>query len=154
ANFPSWQGLWIQPDGRLLILIDSGSLQLPSYTPIRLTSKGGFEKIFQTEQGIRRLALEDNESFITVRLPVTHRPEATFILERMRNDGSKDTNFFVQLAGPQADIDIPLVVQQADKKLLVRGGFTLVNGVPCTGLIRLNADGTLDQSFSVSADIL
>ncbi|MEO1054503.1 MAG: T9SS type A sorting domain-containing protein [Bacteroidota bacterium] len=41
-----------------------------------------------------------------------------------------------------------VVKQQADGKLLVGGDFDIVEGSNLTHLVRLNADGTLDQSFN------
>jgi uncharacterized delta-60 repeat protein len=37
---------------------------------------------------------------------------------------------------------------QPDGKVLVAGWFTALGGQPCTGLARVNADGTLDASFN------
>jgi uncharacterized delta-60 repeat protein len=41
-----------------------------------------------------------------------------------------------------------ITVQPATGKLLVGGTFPLVNGVRVPGFVRLNADGTLDQTFN------
>ncbi len=43
--------------------------------------------------------------------------------------------------------DVKAVAVQADGKVVIGGGFELVNGVARNHLARLNADGTLDASF-------
>src|SRR6185436_20388493 len=44
------------------------------------------------------------------------------------------------------------LLMQRDGKLILVGYFNLVNGVPRRGIARLNADGTLDQTFQADAD--
>src|SRR5438094_432653 len=44
------------------------------------------------------------------------------------------------------------IAVQSDGKILVGGEFRLVGGTPRTGLARLNADGTLDETFDARAD--
>ena len=43
-----------------------------------------------------------------------------------------------------------VVVVQPDGRILVGGFFTVVNGRSYNSLARLNADGTVDQSFNIS----
>lgn len=43
---------------------------------------------------------------------------------------------------------VSTVVVQPDGKVLIAGGFEMVNGVPRSGLVRLNADGTLDDTWN------
>ncbi|GAA4378657.1 T9SS type A sorting domain-containing protein [Hymenobacter koreensis] len=43
------------------------------------------------------------------------------------------------------------VVQQPDGKYVISGNFVRINGTPAFALARLNADGTLDTSFSLNA---
>jgi uncharacterized delta-60 repeat protein len=48
---------------------------------------------------------------------------------------------------------VNVVVVQPDGRVLVGGNFTAVNGRSSPGLVRLNADGTTDQSFSVGTGV-
>jgi len=67
-------------------------------------------------------------------------------LVRLNADGSRDAIF---ATGTGFNSDVNSVAVQADGKLLVGGNFTSYNGT--TGqnrLIRLNADGTRDASFT------
>ena len=55
---------------------------------------------------------------------------------------------------PGADGNVHAFAIQADRKILVAGGFTTLAGQPRNYLGRLNADGTLDTSFSPTPDSL
>ncbi|MCV9930270.1 T9SS type A sorting domain-containing protein [Flavobacterium sp. LS1R49] len=66
---------------------------------------------------------------------------------RINYDGSRDSSFVV---GSGFDYEVHKVVVLSDKKTLVGGAFTKYKGISCAGLIRLNSDGTLDESFKSS----
>ncbi|MCB1099151.1 MAG: hypothetical protein KDN22_26510 [Verrucomicrobiae bacterium] len=51
------------------------------------------------------------------------------------------------LSFPSADRYSPLPIVLPDGKIILPGPFTEANGLPTSGLIRLNADGSLDSSF-------
>jgi uncharacterized delta-60 repeat protein len=59
--------------------------------------------------------------------------------------GSVDTTFD---PGSGANSNVRTVTVQPDGKLLLIGNFTAVNGISHDGIARLNADGSLDNSFS------
>lgn len=69
-------------------------------------------------------------------------------LARLKADGSLDESFLNGLAGP--DGNPSGVAIQPDGRVLVAGRFQAVNGVARTNLTRLNADGSLDESFLAS----
>jgi uncharacterized delta-60 repeat protein len=64
---------------------------------------------------------------------------------RVDANGSGD-NGFNPGAGPNSDV--MSVASQPDGKVLIGGRFTSVNGTNCDALARLNADGSLDESFN------
>ncbi len=66
---------------------------------------------------------------------------------RLGEDGDTDTTFAVNLTGGAATAYT--VMLQPDGKIVVGGGFTNINGLPRTNLVRLEADGSLDPSFTV-----
>jgi uncharacterized delta-60 repeat protein len=66
-------------------------------------------------------------------------------LARLNADGSLDTSFSANLTGPS--LGVSAIAVQNDGKILVGGYLTAVNGIPRRNLARLNADGTLDESF-------
>ncbi|MGC2238471.1 MAG: FG-GAP-like repeat-containing protein [Pyrinomonadaceae bacterium] len=66
-------------------------------------------------------------------------------LARVNTDGTLDTSFDV---GSGFDVAPGLVVLQADGKILVGGDFTTFNGAARNRIARLNADGSLDNTFN------
>ncbi len=59
-------------------------------------------------------------------------------------DGSIDPTFNTPGAPDAFPLDLEL---QPDGKVLVAGFFTALNGIPASGVLRLNMDGSLDASF-------
>ena len=68
-------------------------------------------------------------------------------ITRFNNDGTLDTSFHYAGTGPSGAVGLIQVLP--DNKILIAGG-TSVNGITRNGLSRLNADGTLDSSYTVS----
>jgi uncharacterized delta-60 repeat protein/uncharacterized repeat protein (TIGR01451 family) len=65
---------------------------------------------------------------------------------KLNSDGSIDETFVTYFEN-QARVNTLAI--QPDGKILLGGNFTLYAGVSCKDLIRINADGTLDQSFQI-----
>ncbi len=77
-------------------------------------------------------------------------------IARLRTDGSLDTDFQNGMEGPQTgdfyytnfyNGSVSSIAMQADGKVLVGGSFEFFDGVPRSGIARLNSDGGLDLSF-------
>lgn len=64
---------------------------------------------------------------------------------KINTDGSVDSSFNV---GSGADAYVYTATEQADGKILIGGNFNNYNGVAKYKLARLNADGSLDATFS------
>ena len=71
-------------------------------------------------------------------------------LARLNADGSLDSAFLDGLAGP--NYSVKGILCQTNGKILIRGVFDTVNAVSQARLARLNADGTLDNSFLPTVD--
>lgn len=67
-------------------------------------------------------------------------------LGTMAQDGEVDPTFTASTNGP-----VNCIIRQADGRLLVGGGFSMVNGVSRGMLARLNVDGSLDTGFNGGA---
>ncbi|GAA3938363.1 hypothetical protein GCM10022406_23090 [Hymenobacter algoricola] len=67
-------------------------------------------------------------------------------LQRFNVDGTTDATFNV--GGTGANAFLSAVLLQPDGKILVGGGFTTFNGQPRSMVVRLNPDGSLDNSFT------
>jgi uncharacterized delta-60 repeat protein len=66
-------------------------------------------------------------------------------LVRLFPDGSIDTSFHVGTGFSGGPYQIAL---QSDGKLIVLGGFSSYNGTPCMRIVRINTDGSIDNTFS------
>ena len=69
-------------------------------------------------------------------------------IARFNADSSADASF--NSTGFGADNDVTAIGVQPDGKIVIGGIFDNYNGTPRRGLARLNADGTLDTTFSTS----
>ena len=67
-------------------------------------------------------------------------------LTRLNADGSLDNTFSASIAA--FDEGIYSIATQPDGKVLIGGGFTVVNGTNRFGIARLNANGTVDNGFN------
>lgn len=65
---------------------------------------------------------------------------------RLNDDGTKDTTFLI---GTGFNNTVLTTALQTDGKILVGGIFTEFNGQTANHLIRLNANGTIDNSFNI-----
>ncbi|MET3028280.1 T9SS type A sorting domain-containing protein [Flavobacterium sp. UW10123] len=73
-------------------------------------------------------------------------------LARLNPDGSFDSSFVCpelvgQYEGSCTGGKVTFVIEQPDKKILVGGVFPPYNGAPSRNLIRLNSDGSIDNTF-------
>ena len=64
---------------------------------------------------------------------------------RLNSDGSLDHNFDI---GTGADLVVNAIALQPDGRVVVVGDFAHFNGAPLRGIARLNADGSIDESFN------
>ncbi|MCU0438759.1 MAG: T9SS type A sorting domain-containing protein [Raineya sp.] len=69
-------------------------------------------------------------------------------MSRLHSDGTKDTTFRVGIGFDNIVYTIKL---QPDGKILVGGIFRSYQGVSCNKLVRLNSDGSLDNSFNIGS---
>ncbi|WP_201980092.1 T9SS type A sorting domain-containing protein [Hymenobacter rubidus] len=69
-------------------------------------------------------------------------------IQRLNPDGTVDSGF--NAGGVGANGFVAAMVLQPNGKIMIGGGFTAYNGVPAFTVARLNANGTLDTSFSPS----
>jgi hypothetical protein len=65
-------------------------------------------------------------------------------LARLLPDGSTDRGFHCVIGGGARVMGVAL---QKDRKILIVGDFTEVNGMKCPHFARLNADGSVDADF-------
>jgi uncharacterized delta-60 repeat protein len=72
-------------------------------------------------------------------------------IARLNANGTLDSTFLSGTGLTGADGTVWAVALQPDGKILVGGAFTHFNNTPCNYIVRLNANGVLDASFSLAA---
>lgn len=140
-----------QPDGKILVsgyFTKYNNIPFTKYVT-RLNSNGSIDNSFSTSslQNYSRyvICLQPNGKIIFGEGNYTYVngvPAARII--RLNSDGTID-NSFVSNSG--FDIGISSIAQQSDGKILIGGAFTTYNGTSVNTLIRLNTNGSLDNSF-------
>ena len=156
ANVSASGTVWtlaMQPDGKILVAggftrfndVDAGRI-------VRLNASGTLDAHFSTGTGadgnILALAMQ-SDGEILIAGDFTHvngRPYPH--LARLNPDGTVDTTFAVS-AGTDKNIHSLLV--QPDGKIIIAGDFSTFQDVQCHRLARLNADGSLDNSFNAGS---
>jgi uncharacterized delta-60 repeat protein len=118
---------------------------------IRLNADGSKDTAFSTEVGfngsVRAIATQADGKILVGGDFTTYKGVTENYIIRLNANGSKDTSFNT---GTEFNNFVWAIAIQADGKILVGGGFTSYNGVTENRIIRLNADGTKDTSFTAS----
>ena len=96
--------------------------------------------------GLGGLALQPDGKILVGGNFTTLAGQARRSLGRLNADGSLDTSFTSEIGGAQPWVQSLAV--QADGKILVGGWFTTLAGESRSHLGRLNADGSLDTTFT------
>jgi uncharacterized delta-60 repeat protein len=71
-------------------------------------------------------------------------------IARLNSDGSLDNSFH---SGIPAYETVNFILLQSNNKLIIGGDFTTYNGAPANHIVRINANGNLDASFSSSPGV-
>ena len=80
---------------------------------------------------------------------IYHSALPTFKINRYNSDGSVDYTFNTNSLAKGANKVIRAAAQQTDGKTIVGGSFYYFNGQRVNRLMRLNVDGTIDNTFQV-----
>lgn len=102
-----------------------------------------------TTGGIREVRTQTNGQIVIGGLFTSFNGVAAGRVTRLNTDGTVDTAFAAN-AGTGANSDVYSVAIQPNGQILAIGAFTSWNGVAANGIVRLNADGTMDTSFSAN----
>lgn len=143
-----------QPDGKVLVSYTHGSGGSTSYRFSRLTATGALDLTFGTGgtatygstwfNGID--VLPDGRIAVTARYSIDILSLHQRYVSILSENGTPDPAF--KFYGV-FDANPPQGLQYRDGRLLVWGTFNFVNGVANRGLVRLNLDGSVDETFSI-----
>ena len=143
--------LAIQPDGR--VIIGGGFTVVKGLERVgiaRLNTDGSGDSSFTPASGEADcLALQPDGKVLVGN---------TAGIRRLHADGSLDTGFMIPTVTSAEGFarSVRTVTLQPDGRILIGGGFRFVDGTFRSGVARLHADGTLDNTFTpvtIAADI-
>ncbi|PSR54891.1 hypothetical protein AHMF7605_15980 [Adhaeribacter arboris] len=144
----------IQPDGKVLIGGNFATVTGFSRNFVaRLNSNGTLDRSFNAGKGpndfVNALALQADGKVIVAGNFIAVNDDSSYTyLARYNANGSLDNTF-----SPQIDAVIEAVAVQPDGRILIGGNFTKVNNQTRSRIARLNADGSLDESFTFATGI-
>lgn len=140
----------VQPDGRILVggLFQAYNDSMRSGL-VRIFSDGTFDPSFNIGSGfdheVTDLALQPDGKVIVCGRFQFYNGVQTLYLVRLNPDGSRDESFDMG-AGVSGGRVFALALQP-DGKIIAAGDMTNYDGAVARGIVRLNADGSLDPSF-------
>ena len=116
----------------------------------RLNADGSLDNSFNVGSGMNAranviLALPDDKLLLGG-LFTTINGTGANRMARLNPDGTLDTTFTVG-SGPNASVQS--IILQSDGKIVVGGNWSAWNGVDRGGIVRLNLDGNLDNTFAI-----
>ncbi|MBL0736421.1 delta-60 repeat domain-containing protein [Flavobacterium sp. GN10] len=139
----------IQSDGKIIIV---GSFTKYNNSIVnrvaRLLPNGTLDSTFLTGSGsalniTHAKVLSDQKIILTGNFTVFNGVSANRII-RLNTNGTFDSTFN---SGTGFNDDVNAIALQTDGKLVLGGNFTLFNNIVANRIIRLNEDGTKDESF-------
>lgn len=145
----------LRPDGKLLVAGELTAFDGVQRNGLaRLNADGSLDTAFDPGDGpefqIYCLATQPDGKVLAGGQFNTFDGVPANMIVRLNPDGSVDNSFDT---GTGADWIVLSIKLQPDGKILVGGNFLEFNGVPRSGIARLNADGSLDTSFDPGAGL-
>jgi uncharacterized delta-60 repeat protein len=143
----------IQSDGKIII---SGQMTLYNGVPIkriaRLNIDGTLDTSFNTVTGVSNAiystSIQNDGKIVIGGHFNAYNGISMNNIARLNNDGTLDSSFNLGM-GSNLGPSIYTTSIQSDGKIIIGGDFTTYNGIPMNRIARLNADGTLDNSFNI-----
>jgi uncharacterized delta-60 repeat protein len=154
ANTPSSTYIWttaIQSDGKIII---GGNFTNYNGTDInriaRLNPDGSLDTGFNPGTGpdsvVTSCSVQPDGKLIICGEFLSYNGMNRNRIVRLNADGSLDNGFNI---GTGTNGSIESCSLQPDGKIIIVGGFNNYNGSARSGIARINADGSLDNSFSI-----
>ncbi|GAA4345367.1 delta-60 repeat domain-containing protein [Flaviaesturariibacter amylovorans] len=145
------------PDGKLLLggyfVSYNGSKQQKL---VRLHPDGRLDTTFNqggtgvNGNAVRALALQPDGRILVAGELISYNGVPSQGVLRLHPDGSRDASFATAFIA-NAGVGLRALALQPDGKILIGGDQYSVGGVASRGISRLNADGSLDNSFTGAA---
>ncbi|GAA3752308.1 hypothetical protein GCM10022422_42150 [Flavobacterium ginsengisoli] len=119
---------------------------------VRIFPNGDIDNSFNSGDGfngqVSALAIQSDQKIIAAGTFTKYNGSSVNAsrIVRILPNGARDPDFNIGLG---ADSFIESLVVQKDGKVLVGGRFKTFNNIPFAGLVRLNQDGSIDESFNI-----
>jgi photosystem II stability/assembly factor-like uncharacterized protein len=124
----------------------------PANRIIYLTKAGEIEKNFQTGSGfdntVKKIWLQEDEKILVGGAFTSYNGQPKNRIVRLNTNGSIDETFNI---GSGFNGDVEFICQQPNGRILVGGAFTSYNGQPKNGIVRLNTNGSIDETFNIGS---
>ena len=143
--------LAIQPDGKILV---GGFFDTYNGTPagkiIRLNSDGSVDNTFDTGTGftfsVFAITVQSDNKILVGGGFATYNGQDRRKIVRLNTDGTLDDTFNTNTGMNNIVYNI---YETNDNKIFVLGSFTVYSGVTSNNFVKLNNDGTIDNTFDV-----
>jgi uncharacterized delta-60 repeat protein len=141
----------IQSDGKILVGGDFSTYNgTNSNSIIRLNSDGSVDNTFLSiddgfNSQVRSIAIQSDGKILVGGNFTTYNGTGSNYIIRLNSDGSVDNTFLSIDDG--FDSRVFSISIQSDGKILIGGQFTTYNGTNSNYIIRLNSDGSVDNTF-------
>ena len=141
----------VQPDGKILIGGTFSTYRgISSKGIARLNSDGTLDATFNVGTGadglVSKIAVTANNKIIIAGNFKSYNGTTVNCVAQLNADGTLDTAF--NTGGSGANNMVNALSLQADGKIIIGGSFSTFNGTQRKLLARLNANGTVDTSFT------
>jgi uncharacterized delta-60 repeat protein len=141
----------VQPDGKMIIAGAFNTVNsVPANRVARLNSDGTTDTTFAIGSGfddiVTALALQSDGKVLVGGNFSSFNGTNKSLIARLNSDGSLDTSFIASFSTFEIN-SMRQILPTVEGKILVQGRFNRVNGEVRPWFVRLNSDGTTDNTF-------
>lgn len=131
----------------VLRVLDDGKILVRSYNShlLRLLPNGEVDARLSANWGAIAGVQSDGK---ILAYPSALNTTNVLSLERFHQDGSQDADFHPVNMRMIRSSSLPQILLQPDDKIVIGGSFDCFNDAPSRGLVRLNYNGSLDNTFA------
>lgn len=142
----------VQPDGKILIGGNFTSVNGVTRNYLaRLSSTGAVDTGFDTGNALNNnvltLSLQSTNKIIVGGVFTDYNASGRNYIVRLNTDGSPDASFVGTGGNVSVNTSVETSLVLSDDKIYIAGGFASYNGTSRNRIARLNADGSIDNSF-------
>ncbi|RYD86600.1 MAG: hypothetical protein EOP50_22170, partial [Sphingobacteriales bacterium] len=147
----------VQPDGKVLLAGTFNSYGGKTRNRIaRLNADGTLDESFDPAGGpnaqVNCIALQPDGKILIGGLFSFYNGTASSYIARINSDGSRDASFSIGtgITTPSQSSQVFALAVQADGKILVGGQFALYNGSAANNIVRVNSNGSYDNTYATA----